>query len=122
MPIWAGVFSLTGLLKIIMKKVIFPLTVYNNTPQIHTSGVALNLLRKITVVSTVAATVTLPSTKSRRKEFTVIAAGVAAIITCPATNGTMTYGTSVGTNSSLVLASGSVATFRAVNRVWYRVS
>lgn len=105
-----------------MKAITRPLLAYNNSVQTHTSGTALNLLRKITVVSTLAATVTLPSTKSRRKEFTVIAAGVIATIACPVANGKMTYGTLIGTNTSLALASGSVATFRAVSDVWYRIS
>ena len=105
-----------------MKAITRPLLAYNNSVQTHTSGAALNLLRKVTVVSTTAATVTLPSTKSRRKKFTVIAAGVAATIACPATNGKMTYGTLVATNTSLVLASGSVATFESIGGVWYRIS
>ena len=93
-----------------MKKVILPLTVYNNKVDAFT---ATGSLRRKVSTCTAAVNLLLPSSKSRRKEFTIIAVGniVTATVTAP--------DTIVGTAA---VASGASGTFRALSGKWYRVS
>lgn len=94
-----------------MKKVILPLLVYNN--KIDTRTTSTTLRRKVTVVATTGLTMTLPSCKGRRKEFTVVAVGFNVTVAATSPD------TIVG--SSTVL-SGISGTYRAIGAIWYRVA
>jgi hypothetical protein len=93
-----------------MKKVIPLLLTYNNRVDAFTA--AGSLRRKVSTC-TAAVNLLLPSSKSKRKEFTIIAIGniATAIVTAP--------DTIVGTAA---VASGASGTFRALGGKWYRVS
>jgi len=102
-----------------MKPTILPMLTFNNKPKTHTANG--NLTRKINVVATTGLTLQLPSTKSKTKEFVVIATGYNVTVACAATNGTITSGAAVG-GSSVTVANGASARFVSVGSVWYRVA
>jgi hypothetical protein len=93
-----------------MKQIVPSLTTYNK--KISTLGAAATLSRKVTV-TTAAATYTLPSSKGKKKEFTIVS-----------TSGTATFGvtapdTLVGLATVAVNTSG---TCKAVGGIWYRTA
>lgn len=122
MPIWAGVFYLTGLLKNIMKKVILPLLTYNNKIKAVTASETLS--RKVTLLTSGATTVlTLPSSKGRRKEFTVIAAGTSTVATVTAVSPDVIYsGVSATGAATSTVANATTGTYRAIGNAWYRIA
>jgi hypothetical protein len=94
-----------------MKKVILPLPAYNNKVDAFTA--AGNLRRKVSTC-TAAVNLLLPSSKGRRKEFTLIATGATSptvIATSP--------DTLVGAG---IVSPGTAGTYRAISGKWYRVS
>jgi len=109
-PIRAGVFFLTGLLKIIMKQVILPLLTYNK--RIDAITATATLRRKVTT-SAGTYNVVLPSSKGKKKEFTVISTSGTATFTVTAPD------TIVGLAA---VAANTSGTCRAIGGKWYRVS
>ena len=93
-----------------MKKVIPLLLTYNNRVDAFTA--AGSLRRKVSTC-TAAVNLLLPSSKSKRKEFTIIAVGNIATATVTSPD------TIIGTAA---VASGASGTFRAISGKWYRVS
>jgi hypothetical protein len=93
-----------------MKAITRNLPAYNNSVGVFT---ATGSLRRKVSTCTAAVNLLLPSSKGRRKEFTIVAIGniVTATVTSP--------DTIVGTAAVAVGASG---TFRALGNKWYRVS
>jgi len=71
------------------------------------------LRRRLTYVATTGLTMTLPSSKGSRKEFTVIAAGFN--VTVAATSPDTILG-------SATVLNGISGTYRALDGVWHRVS
>ena len=107
-----------------MKKVILPLLTYNN--KIKAVTAAATLSRKVTLLTSGATTVlTLPSSKGRRKEFTVIASGASTVATVTAVSPDLIYGPANANAAGAATATVSnqtTGTFRAIGNAWYRVS
>ena len=105
-----------------MKKVILPQLSYNN--RVKTLAAAATLTRKVTLLTSGATTVlTLPSSKGRRKEFTVIAAGTSTVATVTAVSPDVIYSGASATGSATnTVANATTGTYRAIGRAWYRVS
>jgi len=93
-----------------MKQVILPLTTYNK--KISAITASATLTRKVTT-SAGANTVTLPSAKGKKKEFTVISTSNTAIFAVVSPD------TFVGLTTVGVSTSG---TCRAIGGVWYRTA
>ena len=104
-----------------MKKVILPLTTYNN--KVDKLTAAATLRRKVTLLTSGATTVlTLPSSKGRRKEFTVIAAGASTVATVTAVSPDVIYsGASATGAATSTVANATAGTYRALGGAWYRV-
>lgn len=104
-----------------MKKVILPLKTYNN--KVDKVTAATTLKRKVTLLTSGATTaLKLPSSKGRRKEFTVIAAGTSTVATVTAVSPDVIFSGASATGASTnTVSNGTAGTFRAIEGAWYRV-
>jgi len=88
-----------------------PIRPYHTKKDTFTTNQTLR--RKVTYVATTGLTMTLPSSKQRRKEFTVIAAGYNVTVAAVSPD------TILG---SATVLNGISGTYRAINGIWHRVS